>query len=115
MTITKTGYSAGVASALLVLLIGFGTGVGVGQTSAPAASVDKGDIGGTVTSAKGPEAGAWVIAETTDLQTRLIKIVATDDRGRFLIPDLPKANYTVWARAYRLADSPKAQTAPGKA
>ena len=72
------------------------------------------DIGGSVSSSKGPEAGVWVIAETTDLPTRYIKEVVTDDQGRYLIPDLPKANYTVWARGYGLVDSPKAQAAPGK-
>src|SRR5690348_7610807 len=72
------------------------------------------DIGGVVTSAQGPEAGVWVIAETTDLPTRYIKEVVTDDRGRYLIPDLPAANYTVWARGYGLVDSPKVQTRPGK-
>ena len=36
------------------------------------------DIGGVVTSANGPEAGVWVIAETTDLPTRYIKEVVTD-------------------------------------
>jgi hypothetical protein len=72
------------------------------------------DIGGVVSSSKGPEAGVWVIAETTDLPTRYIKEVVTDDRGRYLIPELPKARYTVWARGYGLVDSPKAQTEPGK-
>ena len=33
------------------------------------------DLGGTITSANGPEAGVWVIAETTDLPTKLAKIV----------------------------------------
>ena len=70
---------------------------------------------GVVTSAKGPEAGVWVIAETTELPTRFIKIVVTDDRGRYLVPDLPKANYNVWVRGYGLVDSPKVQSAPGKA
>src|SRR5881396_2633366 len=72
------------------------------------------DIGGVVTSSKGPEAGVWVIAETTDLPTRYSKTVVTDDRGRYLIPDLPKANYTVWTRGYGLVDSAKTQSAPGK-
>lgn len=72
------------------------------------------DIGGTVASAKGPEAGVWVIAETTDLPTRYIKEVVTDDNGRYLIPELPKARYTVWARGYGLVDSPKVQAEPGK-
>ncbi len=72
------------------------------------------DIGGVVSSTKGPEAGVWVIAETTDLPTRYIKEVVTDDRGRYLIPDLPKANYTVWARGYGLVDSPKVQDRTGQ-
>jgi hypothetical protein len=84
----------------------------VAQTTLP--SVDPDDIGGSVTSSSGPEAGVWVIAETTELQTRFAKIVVTDDRGRFVIPDLPTAKYSVWVRGYGLADSPKTQTAPGK-
>jgi hypothetical protein len=72
------------------------------------------DIGGVVNGAKGPEAGVWVIAETTDLPTKFAKIVVTDDRGRYLIPGLPKANYKVWVRGYGLVDSPKSDAAPGK-
>src|SRR5690348_8244727 len=72
------------------------------------------DIGGVVSSSKGPEGGVWVIAETTELGTRYIKEVVTDDRGRYLIPDLPKASYTVWARGYGLMDSPKVKSEPGK-
>jgi hypothetical protein len=71
-------------------------------------------IVGTVTSSAGPEAGVWVIAETTDLPTRYIKEVVTDDQGRYLIPALPKARYTVWARGYGLVDSPKAEAEPGR-
>src|SRR6266496_6251920 len=77
-------------------------------------AVDNDDIGGVVTSAKGPEAGVWVIAETKDLPTKFVKIVVTDDRGRYLLPDLPKANFNVWVRGYGLVDSPKVQAAPGK-
>ena len=76
--------------------------------------VDNDDLGGTVTGPKGPEAGVWVIAETGDLPTKFVKIVVTDDRGRYLIPDLPKANYSVWVRGYGLVDSPKIQSVPGK-
>jgi len=65
------------------------------QPSKETVRVDPSDIGGVVTSSKGPEAGVWVIAETTDLPTRYSKTVVTDDRGRYLIPDLPKTNYTV--------------------
>ena len=44
-------------------------------------AIDADDIGGVVTSANGPEAGVWVIAETTDLPHQAAKIVVTDDRG----------------------------------
>src|SRR5215467_2244108 len=74
----------------------------------------KQDIGGVVTGAHGPEAGVWVIAETKDLPTKYVKIVVTDDSGRYLLPNLPKANYDVWVRGYGLVDSPKVQSAPGK-
>ena len=73
-----------------------------------------GDLSGVVTSANGPEAGVWVIAETTDLPTKYAKIVVTDDRGRYLVPELPAANYSVWVRGYGLVDSAKVRTSPGK-
>src|SRR6267378_4520148 len=76
--------------------------------------IDADDIGGVVTGAKGPEAGVWVIAETKDLPTKYIKIVATDDQGRYVLPDLPKGNYDIWVRGYGLVDSPKTKSAPGK-
>ena len=79
---------------------------------APSASATN-DLGGVVTSAQGPEAGVWVIAETTDLPTKFAKIVVTDEQGRYVMPDLPKANYNVWVRGYGLVDSPKVQSAPG--
>ena len=72
------------------------------------------DLGGVVTSATGVEAGVWVIAETTDLPTKMAKIVVSDDRGRYLIPDLPQANYSIWVRGYGLVNSAKVQSAPGK-
>jgi hypothetical protein len=71
------------------------------------------DIGGTVTSAKGPEAGVWVIAETRELPTRYIKIVVTDDKGRYVLPTLPKAKYQVWVRGYGLVDSKPVEATPG--
>ena len=71
------------------------------------------EIFGVVTSTKGPEAGVWVIAETTDLPTRFTRIVVTDDQGRYLIPDLPIANYSVWVRGYGLVDSSKRNARPG--
>jgi hypothetical protein len=80
----------------------------------PAIRVGASEIGGVVTSSKGPEAGVWVIAETADLPTKFGKIVVTDDRGRYVIPDLPRASYSVWVRGYGLVDSPKVRTEPGK-
>jgi hypothetical protein len=84
------------------------------QRSAPAVTVGSNDLGGVVRSASGPESGVWVIAETTSTPTRYTKIVVTDDRGRFLIPDLPKGSYNVWVRGYGLVDSAKVQSMPGK-
>ncbi len=72
-----------------------------------------GYISGVVRSDKGPEAGVWVIAETKDLLTNFIKIVVTDDQGRFMLPELPNANYSVWVRGFGLVDSPKTQMKPG--
>src|SRR5213083_1179453 len=80
----------------------------------PALRIGATDLGGVVTGANGPEAGVWVIAETTDLPTKFTKIVVTDDRGRYVMPELPKASYSVWVRGYGLVDSPKVRTVPGK-
>ena len=77
-------------------------------------SIGATDIGGVVTGPNGPEAGVWVIAETTDLPTRMSKTVVTDDQGRYVIPDLPKANYAVWSRGYGLVDFAKTTSDPGK-
>ena len=76
--------------------------------------LDADDIGGVVTSEQGPEAGVWVIAETTDLPTRFIRIVATDDNGRYVLPDLPPATYEVFARGYGLLDSERVVAEPGQ-
>src|SRR5882724_8230485 len=84
------------------------------QSTAEAVSIGNDDIGGVVSSAKGPEAGVWVIAETSDLRTKFVKIVVTDDGGRYVLPQLPKANYKIWVRGYGLVDSQAVQTVPGK-
>jgi hypothetical protein len=87
------------------------------KPAAPAAQtvqIDANAIGGVVTSRFGPEAGVWVVAETRDLGTRFAKIVVTDELGRYVIPDLPKANYRVWVRGYGLVDSEKVSGEPGK-
>jgi hypothetical protein len=84
------------------------------QQPASSVAIDPDDIGGVVRGPSGPEAGVWVIAETRDLPVRYIKSVVTDDQGRFVIPDLPKARYSVWARGYGLVDSDKATSEPGR-
>ncbi len=78
----------------------------------PAAG-DDGVIRGIVRSDAGPEAGVWVIAATSDLETVYRKIVVTGDDGRFLVPDLPDANYEVWSRGYGLMDSTRVAVRPG--
>jgi hypothetical protein len=84
------------------------------QAGAAAVPIDGDDIGGVVTGPAGPEAGVWVIAETTDLPTRFARIAVTDDQGRYVVPDLPPARYKVWVRGYGLVDSPRVDGAPGR-
>jgi len=76
-------------------------------------SIGERDLGGVVRGPNGPEGGVWVIAETSDLPTKFAKIVVTDDQGRYLIPALPSASYSVWVRGYGLVDSPKTTAVPG--
>ncbi len=71
-------------------------------------------IGGVVTGPHGPEAGVWVIAETSDLPTKYAKMVVTNEAGQFVIPQLPTAKYKIWARGYGLVDSDKQDATPGK-
>jgi len=111
-------------SRLVRLVVGLGLSVGLysllplssSQAQQPAndVAIDNDDIGGVVNGPKGPEAGVWVIAETRDLPVRYIKTVVTDDRGRFVVPDLPSASYAVWARGYGLVDSAKTTAKPGQ-
>ena len=96
------------ALGLGMVMVGLTLAMGACQT------VDQDDLEGVVTSGKGPEAGVWVIAETTDLPTKFVRIVVTDNDGRYLVPDLPQATYNVWVRGYGLVDSPRVQTAPGQ-
>src|SRR5712691_87543 len=104
-----------VVASIAILLLAVSPAELNGQrNTAGTVSISSTDLGGVVTSAKGPEAGVWVIAETTDLATKLAKIVVTDDRGRYVIPDLPKANYNVWVRGYGLVDSQHIRAMPGK-
>jgi len=113
MKATHVLYGSVTAAGLALLLFTSATSIR-GQQPAATVAIDNDDLGGVVTGASGPEAGVWVIAETSDLPTRFVKIVVTDDRGRYVLPDLPRANYNVWVRGYGLVDSPKVQAMPGK-
>jgi hypothetical protein len=90
-----------VASVLMTSL----SWVNAQQRSGATVAIDADDIGGVVASSKGPEAGVWVIAETSELPTKFVRIVVTDDQGRYVLPDLPPASYQVFVRGYGLVDS----------
>src|SRR5712691_9611395 len=102
------------SAALLVLVALVAAPSRLPAQQAGQVAIDNDDIGGVVRSASGPEAGVWVIAETTELPTKYAKMVVTDDKGRYVIPDLPTANYSVWVRGYGLVDSPKVRAKPGQ-
>ncbi len=102
-----------ISSVIAVMLLAAATGQAASSSVAPP-KVGPTSIGGTVTSNAGAEAGVWVVAETSDLGNRYEKIVVTDDKGRFVLPDMPQANYKVFARGYGLLDSPAVQATPGK-
>lgn len=111
---TLASFAAAVSTAALVAAAPLAPALAQAPAAA-AVAIDNDDIGGVVRGPGGaPEAGVWVIAETRDLPVRFIRIVVTDDQGRYVIPDLPKANYEVWVRGYGLTDSPKVKSEPGK-
>jgi hypothetical protein len=114
MSKNRTLYLGAVAAGVALVSAASLARPSAGQVTGQTVGIDQDDIGGVVTGPNGPEAGVWVIAETTDLPTRFVRIVVTDDRGRYLLPDLPRANYTVWVRGYGLVDSPKVRAAPGR-
>src|SRR5262245_39536955 len=112
---TKRALHLGMAAiALAVSVAGSVVALSAQQAATGAVAIDGDDIGGVVTGPNGPEAGVWVIAETSDLPTKFAKIVVTDDQGRYVVPDLPKARYKVWVRGYGLVDSPQVDGEPGK-
>src|SRR4030095_12962280 len=114
MRTAQVSYLGLLVVGITVLLAAWPVRLSSQQSSSTAVRIDNDDIGGVVTSANGPEAGVWIIAETTDFPTRFAKMVVTDDQGRYVLPDLPKASYNVWVRGYGLVDSRKVRTAPGK-
>lgn len=97
-----------------LVLTGLAAGYARSALQQQGPAIDADDIGGVVTGARGPEAGVWVIAETRDLPTRMARIVVTDDQGRYVLPDLPRARYDVWVRGYGLVDSEKTRAEPGR-
>ena len=113
MTVKRLFFFRGVFATGLILLASV-TMLNAQQSDGEGISIGNDDIGGVVASTRGPEGGVWVIAETTELPTKFVRIVVTDDRGRYLVPQLPRANYKVWARGYGLVDSPSVPTTPGK-
>src|SRR5262249_36808223 len=113
MKSVKGSYLGALASVVAAVIAACAMQSGSKPGSEAAVAIDADDIGGVVTSTKGPEAGVWVIAETTELPTRFTRSVVTDDQGRYVLPDLPKASYSVWVRGYGLVDSPKVKATPG--
>src|SRR5437879_4708638 len=113
MTARRKFYLSTATAISCAVFFGMSESTQAQQPAAAAVSIDSDDIGGVVTGPNGPEAGVWVIAETTDLPTKFTKIVVTDDQGRYVVPDLPKAKYKVWVRGYGLVDSPKVDAEPG--
>ena len=109
MMTSMRGFRGAAAVAVVVFLAGCGADTG----ETPGLDIGANDIGGVVTGPDGPEAGVWVIAETTELGTPMARIVVTDDAGRYLVPDLPDASYDVWVRGYGLVDSARVQASPG--
>src|SRR5262245_12802135 len=84
------------------------------REASAAVALDVDDIGGVVTGEYGPQAGVWVIAETSELPTGFVRIVVTDEQGRYVVPDLPKASYQVFVRGYGVADSKRVTGRPGQ-
>jgi len=91
---SKTALYLGIALSA-ALCVSVAPQTALAQQNAQGPTVGAADLGGVVTGRNGPEAGVWVIAETADLPTKFSKIVVTDERGRYLMPELPKANYIV--------------------
>ncbi|HST61766.1 MAG TPA: carboxypeptidase-like regulatory domain-containing protein [Longimicrobium sp.] len=110
MKTTKALFAMGTVAASALLWV---AGTRGAQAAPGGIAIDGDDIAGVVTGASGPEAGVWVIAETSGLPTKFARIVVTDDQGRYLLPDLPQARYDVWVRGYGLVDSPRRRAEPG--
>ena len=103
----------GMPAFMAALVIAATTALWFGMAATAQGPLDADDIGGVVRGPGGPEAGVWVIAETDDFDTKFRKIVVTDDAGRYVLPDLPEADYDIWVRGYGLRDSEPVSGRPG--
>lgn len=101
------------SGAPVVLAVSAVTAVAIPVLAQQPRQLPEGFISGRVSGERGPEAGVWVIAETSELKTPFIKIVVTGDDGRYLLPQLPQATYDVWVRGYGLVDSAPVEGRPG--
>jgi hypothetical protein len=111
--LTAVGVAGATAFALTAV-----TGQGVAQKAKPSDYIE-----GTVTSGNGKaEAGVWVIAEArlpneapnaVSKTKAFRKIVVTDGKGRFVVPELPNKGFKVWVRGYGILDSGKTAARPG--
>ena len=103
------------------ILIAFSFIIGWNHYSARGAPPTPNFIRGDVKVKHGSAAGVWVIAETDEVLALdggpgiFRKIVVTNEQGKFLIPDLPQANYKVWVRGYGLEDSDPVILSPSNA
>src|SRR6185295_4269011 len=70
MKTTNVLYAGVMAVGLALLLSASQASINAGQPAGASVPIDGDDLGGFVSSAKGPEAGVWVIAETADLPTK---------------------------------------------
>ena len=104
-----TSRAFGVLIAIALSIVGIAA-----QRSSDPIAIDADDLAGIVSGPKGPEAGAWVIAETTDLPTRSHGSSSRTIAAGICCPTCPRRTLQVWVRGYGLVDSPKVQATPGK-
>src|SRR5689334_1070903 len=110
----KRALNPRLGAVIVAAALGLSFKVAAQQGGSASVAIDGDDIGGVVASAKGAEAGVWVIAETTDLPTKFARMVVTDDQGRYVVPDLPQASYQVFVRGYGLVDSSRVTAKRGQ-
>ena len=99
---TTCGWTLGVSMIAAAAILLAPAQMRAQQPAPTAVVIGADDIGGIVRSANGPESGVWVIAETRDLPTKFIKIVVTDDQGRYVMPELPRRATTCGCAAMGL-------------